>query len=43
MVRKRPQAKNWYLKRVLEGKPLKIQAHIDKGTGRCEKSLWGKD
>ncbi|MEN3056223.1 MAG: hypothetical protein ABC527_06520 [Candidatus Methanosuratincola petrocarbonis] len=41
IVAKRPEAKNWYLKRVLEGKPLKIHVHIDKETGRCEKSLGG--
>ncbi|MEN3054090.1 MAG: hypothetical protein ABC559_01705 [Candidatus Methanosuratincola petrocarbonis] len=41
IVAKRPEAKNWYLKRILEGKPLKIHVHIDKETGRCEKSLGG--
>ncbi|MEM4658914.1 MAG: hypothetical protein QXX77_10895 [Candidatus Methanosuratincola sp.] len=43
IVTKRPEAKNWYLKRVLEGKPLKIHVRIDKKTGRCEKSLGGGD
>ncbi|MEN3035270.1 MAG: hypothetical protein ABC537_03100 [Candidatus Methanosuratincola sp.] len=42
IVTKRPEAKNWYLKRVLEGKPLKIHVRIDKETGRCEKSLRGE-
>jgi hypothetical protein len=41
IVKKRPEAKNWYLKRVLEGKPLKIHVHINKETGKCEKSLGG--
>lgn len=43
VVKNRPEAKNWYLKRVVEGKPLKIRVHIDKETGRCEKSLGGED
>ena len=43
IIKNRPEAKNWYLKRVVEGKPLKIHVHIDKETGICEKSLGGED
>jgi hypothetical protein len=45
-IRKRvaedPKSKNWYLKRVVEGKPLKIHVHINRKTGKVTKTLVGK-
>ncbi|TFH16687.1 hypothetical protein E4H04_06225 [Candidatus Bathyarchaeota archaeon] len=34
-----PESSNWYLKRVLEDKPIKLRVKIDKETGEHKKSL----
>ena len=35
------KTKDWYLKRVVEGKPLKIHVKIDRKTGEITKTLRG--
>lgn len=34
-----PESENWYLKRVLENKPIKLKVHIDPETGEKTKQL----
>jgi hypothetical protein len=40
-VAENPKSKDWYLKRVFEGKPLKIHVKIDRRTGKITKTLGG--
>jgi hypothetical protein len=41
-VAKNPKkSKDWYLRRVVEGKPLMINVKIDRKTGRITKTLGG--
>jgi len=42
VVAENPKSKNWYLKRVIEGKPLKIHVKINRKTGKITKKLEGK-
>jgi hypothetical protein len=38
-VAKSPESKNWYLRRVVEGKPIVVHVKIDRKTGKHEKTL----
>ena len=35
-----PENEDWYLKRVLDDKPIKLKVHIDPETGEKTKQLW---
>jgi hypothetical protein len=41
IVAENPKSKNWYLKRVVEGKPIKIHVKINRKTGKVTKTLKG--
>ena len=36
-----PKSSNWYLKRIVEGKPLKIHVKVNRKTGKVTKTLVG--
>ena len=40
-VENTPESKSWYLKRVIEGKPISVHVKIDRKTGKHEKTLVG--
>ncbi len=39
VVNDNPKSRDWYLKRVLEEKPIKLSVKVDKETGKHEKTL----
>jgi hypothetical protein len=41
IVAENPKSKDWYLKRVVEGKPIKIHVKINRKTGKVTKTLKG--
>jgi hypothetical protein len=41
VARNPKKSKDWYLRRVVEGKPLMINVKIDRKTGRITKTLGG--
>jgi len=42
-VKENPKSKDWYLTRVLEGKPLKIHVAVNRTTGEKTKTLGGNE
>jgi len=40
-VAENPKSRSWYLKRAVEGKPLKIHVQVNRKTGKVTKTLGG--